>query len=79
VSGPPGDHSLPLRPNWICGDCGRPWPCRRAKSRLRAEAKTNRTATLVYLVGKYAAAAQDLARNPDDVAALHTRIVGWLA
>jgi hypothetical protein len=27
----------PARPAWTCEDCGEEWPCRQARSRLRAE------------------------------------------
>ncbi len=65
---------IPVRPTWLCGACGRPWPCPVRCEELKAEPV--RTGAQLYLGACYAAAAQDLADG--NVEALWRRFVGWL-
>ncbi|MDG4818568.1 MULTISPECIES: flavin reductase [unclassified Micromonospora] len=40
---------LPVRPVWLCGRCGAPWPCGAARLSLLSEYRGDRTSLLVYL------------------------------
>jgi hypothetical protein len=66
----------PRRPDWICRDCFRPWPCPSRKRLLQAEYTTDPVAVALYLATCYHEAASQLPDVPADV--LYARMLGWL-
>lgn len=78
----PVEH-LPLRPLWLCRQCGQPWPCGAAKLALLAEYQDNRVSLFLYLAGRLHEAIDDLHRlNPAETgtaAGMFDRFLGWPA
>ncbi|NYT93399.1 hypothetical protein [Salinispora sp. H7-4] len=76
----PSEH-LPLRPLWLCRQCGQPWPCGPARLALVAEYRDNRVSLFLYLAGLLHEAIEDRHRlNPSatgDVPDLFDRFLGW--
>ncbi|MEU4595197.1 hypothetical protein [Micromonospora aurantiaca (nom. illeg.)] len=76
----PVEH-LPLRPLWLCGRCGQPWPCGAAKLALLAEYRDSRLSLFLYLAGCLHDAIDDLHRlNPAETgtaAGMFDRFLGW--
>ncbi|MEH1016297.1 hypothetical protein V6U90_24725 [Micromonospora sp. CPCC 206060] len=74
---------LPLRPLWLCRECGQPWPCGRAKLDLLASYQDNRLNLSLYLSGRLHEAIDDLHRlnssTTGDVRNLFGRFLGWPA
>jgi hypothetical protein len=68
-----GDDHPVSRPSWLCGNCGRPWPCDPAREQLAAEmAGTDLTLWMATLM--VAAAREDPAIRPSE---LYERFLGW--
>ncbi|MCW2642162.1 MAG: hypothetical protein JWP76_4468 [Dactylosporangium sp.] len=69
------DHNA-VRPDWLCGGCGQPWPCRTRQVQLLAE-YDGALVSLALLMGTYFCdGAQEL---PDARAGdLYARFLGWL-
>lgn len=64
------------RPDWVCHDCGLPWPCPSRRVLLIAEAREmSRTGVLVFLAGCLVQAVED--RPAEPAGELYGRILGW--
>lgn len=66
-------HS-PRRPDWVCTECGRLWPCPQARADLAASLPAG-TALAEYMAGNLYVAAADLTTiTPRE---LYERFVAW--
>lgn len=63
----------PLRPCWVCGDCGQPWPCAALRWSLYEEAGGDRVYLSIYLGLHHAQAFAD--GCPGD---LYDQFIGWI-
>ena len=64
------------RPDWICRNCYRPWPCPQRRAALIAEFHEHPVAVALYLATCYQEASDHLSDVPADV--LYQRMLGWL-
>jgi hypothetical protein len=64
------------RPDWICRNCYRPWPCPTRQEMLVDEAREHPVAVALYLATCYQEAASQLTDVPAEV--LYRRMIGWL-
>ena len=71
-----GRRHLPVVPDWYCGDCAQPWPCRAGRDRLRDEHRRAPGAVFQYLGACYTRALTDLPAEPTRY--LHARFLGWI-
>jgi hypothetical protein len=66
----------PRRPDWVCRNCFRPWPCPTRRHMLVAEARDHPVAVALYLATCFQEASEHLSEVPYDV--LYERMLGWL-
>jgi hypothetical protein len=71
----PPEHT-PRRPDWICRDCGEPWPCPARRAMLRAEHREQPVSVSLYLAGCYEEAQTQLSQLGSDE--IYDRMLGWL-
>ncbi|WDZ87236.1 hypothetical protein [Micromonospora cathayae] len=75
-----GEH-LPARPQWLCRNCGHPWPCAQARRRLLVEYEGSRVGLSLYLAACLHTAIDDLrhlsAPQMCGYAGLFDRFLGW--
>ncbi|WSG06104.1 hypothetical protein OIE53_16185 [Micromonospora sp. NBC_01739] len=76
----PVEHP-PMRPLWMCRQCGQPWPCTRAKLALLADYATDPVGLRLYLAGCLCDAIDDLHRLSPSLTGSATdifdRFLGW--
>jgi hypothetical protein len=73
VSGP---VHVPIRPDWTCAGCNRPWPCDHTKQRMRAEYQDAGVSLWLVMGMRLLDAAEDLHNLP--AGELHARFLGWI-
>ena len=66
----------PIRPSWICGGCGREWPCETRRRELLAEYWNTSASLGIYMAAQFSDARVELPRTPPGV--LYHRFLGWL-
>ena len=66
----------PRRPDWICRDCEKPWPCPTRQDMLLDELRDQPVAVVLYLAGCYQEASTQLTDLGPD--AVYDRMLGWL-
>ena len=66
----------PRRPDWICRNCYRPWPCPTRQAMLTAEFRGSPVAVALYLATCFHEASEHLPEVPPDI--LYVRMMGWL-
>ncbi|WP_422734978.1 flavin reductase [Micromonospora sp. WMMD558] len=68
---------LPIRPDWTCAACGDLWPCPTRRRQLTAHYHQTPVSLMVYLIGFFVEACQDLPGVPAGM--LHQRFLAWPA
>ena len=63
----------PMRPRWMCGGCGAPWPCADVRKELFEETGGDRLYLSIYFGLYHAEAAGDLSSDH-----LYDRFLGWI-
>lgn len=72
----PDAHPLPQTADWLCAECGHPWPCTGARARLLSEyGRGDRVALALYLAALYVEAGAQLQEVPPGI--LYGRFIGW--
>lgn len=72
-----GPHRA-VRPVWVCGDCGEPWPCQRRREMFLSQRPFNRLGLLMFLARLMYDAIEDLHRQScGPTSDLYGRFVGW--
>jgi len=66
----------PVRPTWLCGGCGDPWPCVSRRRQLLAEYDRAPVSLTLYLAALFVDAVQDLPAAASGE--LYARFIGWL-
>jgi hypothetical protein len=76
----PQTHHLPIRPNWACRDCERPWPCATAIGDLGAEFDGRPALLFYYMAAQMVAFVEDLSRRGEfsTPESMYPRFVGWI-
>lgn len=69
------DHNA-VRPGWLCGGCGHPWPCRTRRIQLAAEYDGAPVSLALLMSTYFCDAAQELPDTP--AGDLYVRFLGWL-
>ncbi|GAA0900009.1 hypothetical protein GCM10009557_76110 [Virgisporangium ochraceum] len=66
----------PRRPDWVCRDCGEPWPCPTRRDMLLDEMRVNPLAVVLYLAACFEEASSSLDDPTGD--AVYSRMFGWI-
>jgi hypothetical protein len=66
----------PVRPAWMCGGCGDPWPCATRRQQLLAEYDGAAVSLSLYMTALFVDAVRDQPHLP--AGELFARFLGWL-
>ncbi|SDZ35510.1 hypothetical protein SAMN05444365_11132 [Micromonospora pattaloongensis] len=66
----------PMRPIWLCGGCGVPWPCPTRRRQLAAEFEGAPMSLAIYMGTHLLTAMEDMKWAP--AGPLHRRFLGWV-
>jgi hypothetical protein len=67
----------PIRPQWMCEACGRPWPCATARTGLLHEYRAFPSLLRAYLSTRMYEAFEDTAGQGETPLDLYQRFLAW--